>query len=280
MNTPSPLSGARRPDFLIVGAMKCGTTTLAAQLAAQPGVFMTTPKEPNFFSDDDVWARGLGWYESLFADAEAGDLKGEASTHYTKLPTYGACADRLHAALDDVRLVYITRDPLARLVSHYIHEWSEGVISSDIETALGTNPELVSYSRYAMQIEPYLVRYGAENILWTTLERMRADQAGVLARVGAHIGMTETPVWTEEQAQMNASAERIRRFPGYGLLVDNPVANTVRRTLVPQSLRDAVKARLQKRERPELTAATRARLERVFAEDAAKMAAMFPEGPA
>ena len=57
------------PDFVIIGAMKCGTSTLAAQLGAQDGVFMTTPKEPNFFSDDAVFAQGLPWYESLFEAA-------------------------------------------------------------------------------------------------------------------------------------------------------------------------------------------------------------------
>ena len=46
------------PDFLIIGAMKCGTTTLAAQLAAQDGLFITTPKEPNFFSDDADLCQG------------------------------------------------------------------------------------------------------------------------------------------------------------------------------------------------------------------------------
>ena len=57
------------PDFFIIGAMKCGTSTLQAQLARQDGVFMTTPKEPNFFSDDDIFAKGRAWYEGLFADA-------------------------------------------------------------------------------------------------------------------------------------------------------------------------------------------------------------------
>ena len=65
------------PDFLIIGAMKCGTSTLQAQLAAQPGIFMTTPKEPNFFSDDAIYANGLGWYEDLFAGAGPDDRKGE-----------------------------------------------------------------------------------------------------------------------------------------------------------------------------------------------------------
>ncbi len=79
---------SRLPDFIIIGAMKSATTTLHGLLASQPGVFMSTPKEPCFFSDDEVWARGVGWYASLFEAAPAGALLGESSTHYTKLPTY------------------------------------------------------------------------------------------------------------------------------------------------------------------------------------------------
>lgn len=62
----------RLPDFIIIGAMKCATSTLHDQLARQPGLFMSTPKEPNFFSDDEQWGRGLDWYGSLF-EAVPGD---------------------------------------------------------------------------------------------------------------------------------------------------------------------------------------------------------------
>ena len=48
-----------RPDFILVGAMKSATTTLHEQLARQPGVCMSTLKEPNFFSDDAIY--GHGW---------------------------------------------------------------------------------------------------------------------------------------------------------------------------------------------------------------------------
>jgi hypothetical protein len=89
-----------RPDFLIIGAMKSGTSTLAAQLSEQAGIFMTTPKEPNFFSDDDVYAQGLPWYAALFDAAEPGDIKGEASTHYTKRPTYPETLARAQAVLE------------------------------------------------------------------------------------------------------------------------------------------------------------------------------------
>ena len=71
------------PDFAIIGAMKCGTTTLAAQLGAQDGVFVTTPKEPEFFSEDANYARGMDWYASLYQGAAPGDLTGEGSTGLT-----------------------------------------------------------------------------------------------------------------------------------------------------------------------------------------------------
>ena len=115
------------PDFIIIGAMKCGTSTLQAQLAAQPGVFMTTPKEPNFFSDDDIFEKGMAWYSALFDGAAPGDLKGEASTHYTKLPNYPDTVSRLKQAYDEAgadypKLVYMIRNPLERAISHYMHE--------------------------------------------------------------------------------------------------------------------------------------------------------------
>ena len=100
---------------------------------------MTTPKEPNFFSDDEIFARGLPWYENLFDAAASDDLKGEASTHYTKLPTYPNAAARLHAAHPDAKLIYLTRDPVERLVSHHIHEWTMGNMGRDIEVEIASS---------------------------------------------------------------------------------------------------------------------------------------------
>jgi hypothetical protein len=265
------------PDFLIIGAMKCGTSTLQAQLVAQPGVFMTTPKEPNFFSDDPIYARGLQWYEALYEDAPEGALKGEASTHYTKLPTYPHCADRLVETIPDARLIYLVRDPFARLVSHYIHEWTMGVMEGSLDAAIERHPELVSYSRYGMQIAPYVERYGADRILVLRLEDMNAAPQETLERTWRFLGMPGAPVWREDSAKVNVSAERLRRIPLGGLLVDNPVAGALRRALVPKAWREAVKRRLRMETRPDIPEATRARLAPVFEEDRAVLENFFPE---
>jgi len=248
------------PDFVIIGAMKCGTSTLAAQLAAQEGVFMTTPKEPEFFSDDAVFARGLAWYENLYADAALGDLKGEASTGLTKLPTHPHAAERLHAAVPDAKLIYITRDPIERLISHYMHEWSMGTIDCGIEEAVERHPELADYGRYEMQLVPWRARFGDDRILRLTLEGMQADPQGTLDRVAAFLGRPNAFAWREERARVNVSAERLRKFPLYELIVEHPIPATLRRALVPRRLREAVKASLRLSERPTLTAVARRRI--------------------
>lgn len=265
------------PDFLIIGAMKCGTSTLQAQLAAQPGIFMTTPKEPNFFSDDAIFSRGLAWYEGLFAAALPGDLKGEASTHYAKLPTHPDALARLAAVLPAPKLIYLIRNPLERAVSHYIHEWSMGKMSGNIETAFIDHPELVAYGCYGCQIEHYVRTFGAKAILLTSLETMTAEPQHVLNRIGAFLGHPGALAWQTENGRENISAQRVRRFPLQGLLIDNPVATALRRTLVPKALRDRVRQARQMSDRPSLTPALQSRLEAIFADDHVRLRAVLPD---
>lgn len=267
-------------DFVIVGAMKCGTSTLAAQLQAQPGIFMTDPKEPNFFSDDAQYRRGMAWYENLFAAAAPGDLKGEASTHYTKLPTYPDCIDRMAAALKAPKLIYMVRNPLVRAVSHYIHGWTMGEIRCDLETALEEHPELISYGCYGRQIAPFVRTFGAESILLASQEEMKTAPQDMLARICRFLDYDGDPLWQVEQAAVNVSADRVRQFPMHKLLIENPVAKTLRKTLVPQGVRDRIKRSRQMADRPDLPEAGRRRLEEVFAQDFEDLCALFPDARA
>lgn len=266
------------PDFVIIGAMKCGTTTLASQLGAQPGIFMSTPKEPNFFSDDAVYAQGIGWYRRLFDPAPDGTLRGEASTHYTKLPTYPDTTTRLSETLEDPKLIYLIRDPMARAVSHYIHEWTQGVISSDLETALDTHPEIISYGCYGMQIAPWVELYGTDRILVSSMEAMQQDPQALLTRIGTFLGRDGFS-WQADMGPENVSSERVRKMPMQQLLIDNPLATFLRRTLVPQGLRDRIKESRQMKTRPKLSPEAEARLARIFAEDRDRLMAMFPDQP-
>jgi hypothetical protein len=257
----------KRPDFIIIGAMKSATSSLHVQLASQDGIFMSEPKEPNFFSDDDEYRQGTNRYLDLFAGAGEGDLCGESSTHYTKLPDYPETIPRMKALLPNVRLIYVMRHPIDRLVSHYIHQWTQNVIRCDINGALDAYPELINYGRYSYQLEPYFAAFGQSAVLPVFFEAVKQHPQRELTRIARFIGYQGQVTWKEDLGAQNVSTERLRRFRGYQLIVDSPPMAFVRRTFVPQSIRDMVKARLSMKQRPTLDESNVARLESIFDED-------------
>jgi len=255
------------PDFIVMGAMKCGTSTLYEQLAAQPGVFMSTPKEPNFFSDDDVFARGVDWYQSLFAAAARDQIIGEASTHYTKLPTYPMACERLIEAIPNARLIYLMRHPIDRLVSHYIHDWTMGEAPATIDDAVYSTSPYVDYGRYHFQLAPYISHFGRENILPMFLERMNAAPAAELERAARFLGHEGAVAWQNDLGAQNISRNRIRRIPFHDQLIDSNAATALRHALVSKSLRNWIRGRLQMRSRPTLSADKHATLTAIFDQD-------------
>lgn len=255
-----------KPDFIIIGGMKCATSTLHDQLNRHDSFFMTNPKEPNFFSDDDIYANGLEWYSSLFAGASPGQLKGESSTHYTKLPTYPETVDRILAYCPDIRCIYMMRHPVDRLVSHYIHEWSQGVISCDIDAAVVRYPELVEYGRYNMQIAPYLQKCGQSAMLPLFVERIRENPLRELQTVFEFLGITEKPQWHEE-IRSNVSSERLRVCGWRDAIVNNYVLRFLRRTFVPKPIRRKIRKLWTMQEKPKLSPETLHHVESIFDED-------------
>lgn len=261
----------RLPDFIIIGAMKSATSTLQQQLARQPGIFMSDPKEPNFFSDDPQFRKGLAWYSALFAQASPDDLTGEASTHYTKLPTYPQSLQRMHELVPGARLVYVMRHPIERLVSHYIHEWSMGNIDCGIDEAVRKCPEMIAYGKYAMQLDPFFAAYGRKAVLPVFFDRLTCAPQAELERVCRHVGYQGVPVWAHDAEPSNVSSKRLRRFPLYGIVVQSPLATKLRRALIPKSWRDRVKAGLTMQNRPVLSRQLEIELEREFDQDLARL---------
>lgn len=253
------------PDFFIIGGMKCATSTLHDQLAQIGSVFMSDPKEIYFFSDDPVYSNGLDWYRSLFAAAEPGQLRGESTTHYAKFPTYPETINRIkQAGLGDSKFIYVVRHPIDRLVSQYIHEWSQRVISCDINAALDSNPELVQYSDYAYQLNHYLDAFPKENTLIVFFEALRDDPQRVFEAVCQFLEIDGPVSWDFELGASNVSSERVRKFPLYSLLIDSKPMAWLRQNLVPKSVRNRIREGLTMKKRPVLSDASLGRLEPMF----------------
>ncbi len=260
------------PDFIIIGAMKCATSTLHVQLAEQSGVFMTEPKEPNFFSDDEIWNLGMDWYESLFVDASEGDLRGESSTHYSKLPTY---PDTVRRIADHVggatKFVYVMRHPIDRLISHYMHEWISRAFVEPLDEAIENHPELVDYGLYAKQLEPFLKEFGPQRILPVFFDRLSAYPQQELERICSFIGYTGSPSWKEENKEQNVSNKRLRPTFMLNLLMNIPGSKAVRRAVIPYSIRERIKGLWRMNERPSLSEERLFELTTIFDKDLARL---------
>lgn len=254
---------------MIIGAMKCATSTLHTQLMKQPEIFMTELKEPNFFSDDEEYAKGMDWYCSLFEGSEAAILRGESSTHYTKLPTYPKTIERIQQHCPDAKFIYVIRHPIDRLVSQYIHEWSQRVISVEINQAISQHPELIDYSRYTMQLQPYFDTFGRDKVLPIFFENLLAQPQLQLEQVCQFLGYLGQPTWQVEVGAQNASNERLITSKWRDALVETPGLRELRQWLIPKSFRTWVRGLWTMQERPELTAENIKYLQEVFDEDLA-----------
>ncbi|WP_324275690.1 sulfotransferase family protein [Blastococcus brunescens] len=105
------------PDVVIAGAARSGTSALAAQLSAHPGIDAGKVKEPNYFSR--YLDRGDHWYESNFRSRSDGVLRLDASTSYTS-PLYPHALERLATVSSEAYVIYSVRRPSERALSHYL----------------------------------------------------------------------------------------------------------------------------------------------------------------
>ena len=160
------LERMRLPDFLVIGAMKAGTTSLCSDLEAIPGVFFPTVKEPHTLCLDSVLTPGgRRRYAALFRAACDNQRCGEGSTGYTKVPLHRGVPRRAKSVLGgQLRLVYIGWEPVSRAISHHYHMYRSGDAPRSFENAYRSNPLIAECSRYARQLEPWLDVFGRDNL--------------------------------------------------------------------------------------------------------------------
>jgi len=226
----------RQPDFVIIGAMKAGTTTLNQWLQQQPEIFMPTVKEPHFFSEH--YARGLSWYSGHFSRARPGLLAGEASASYTDPEWAARAAERMADVLPDAKLIFIVRDPVKRTRSHYLHEAWRGREHRLPEVAITLNSPYVQRSMYLRCLQPYLDRFPAEKLCVIRTESLNN---GGWAQVSDHLGLPRRPV---PGAAHNLSASRRLPSPLLDWVGRHGLSATLHR--MPQPLRAIGKRAMQR----------------------------------
>ena len=186
MTTPDP---DRLPTFLIIGAAKCGTTSLNRYLDLHPEIGMSRRKEPHFFTGRRAWSRGPQAYAGLFDPAFP--QRGEASVGYSTFPHTRGVPERIAGTIPDAKILYLVRDPLPRLVSEYVHRVSDGTETRPLDEAVldMADTRFGDRGRYWLQLEQYLPHFDRERILVVPAERLRADRPAALAAIFRFLGV-------------------------------------------------------------------------------------------
>jgi hypothetical protein len=219
------------PTFIVIGAMKCGTTSLYYYLREHSEVGMSDRKETDFFIKERNYDRGREWYEARFSEGRA---RGECSPNYTKAHLFPGVAQRMHNLVPDVRLVYMVRDPIDRIISHYVGSTVQGRETRPFCRAVteGEQNNYVMTSRYGRQLKPYLDLFDDDQLLVCSLERLAEHPSDVLRDVHAFLGV-ETAV-SEQQLQLgqfNATSRKRKRGAWYRWISNR----------VPQSVKDRLR---------------------------------------
>ena len=157
------ITQAPLPTFIVIGAMRAGTTSLHYNLARHPDILMSKRKETNFFSDDAYWQEGSAWYGKQFRKTTSRCI-GESSPSYTRRPIITQTAKRMHQLLPDLRLIYLVRSPLERSMSHFFHHMLMEGNSKNLEKSFSLTSPVVTQSLYGYQLALYQRHYADSRI--------------------------------------------------------------------------------------------------------------------
>lgn len=249
-----------RPDFILIGAGRSGTTSLYHYLSQHPEIAMSPIKETNFFSWDPADAqppsdanpldgrdlqpvRSWDGYQALFASA-AGQITGEASPRYLRDP---AAPARIAARLPDVRLIAILRNPVDRAYSSYLMYVREGIETRSFEAAVrdekkGLHRTHVSgqwhyldVGYYYRHLSRYLEVFPPERMLLCFYEDLRETPLALMQNLQRFLGVDERFEPDISIRHNGAGVPRSRLL--HWALKKRPWTTAIRRRLSPRLLR-------------------------------------------
>lgn len=182
----------KSPTFIIIGAAKAATTSLAQALDSHPEVFMTKPKEPKFFGR--YYTKGRHWYSSLFDKGSSFPIKGEASTMYSsRMKNFKRTPELIKDYCPEVKIIYVVRHPLDRIVSHWRH-YANSPKLPPLDSLLNSSKFsrlIIGSSLYWYQINRYRACFPDSQFLCVLYEELVSQPLLVLDQILGYVGASE-----------------------------------------------------------------------------------------
>ena len=263
-----------QPDFIVIGAMKCGSSTICAYLEDHPGVFMVPKAELNFFSHDENHAHGPTWYESFFAGQDGAQLRGEGSNAYASGQMFPHSAARMAAYKPDLKLIYVVRHPVERIVSAWIQNRVNmgDKIPPTLDRAVREmSDNYLGQSLYWQNLSRYRTLFPDDQIHIGFMEELKTDPNAFFAGLCAFLGVEPAP--RIKRDHVNPSAGKTMPSAAYSAVNGLPLMGMLK-SLLPRKLRHGVRNRFLTQRiagdsRPDFSPAVRDWLRAELASDSA-----------
>lgn len=228
-----------KPDFIVLGVMKCGTSSVCAYLEDHPEVFMLPNCDPNYFCDDSNFEKGTQWYEAHFAGRNGEKICGEGSNGYSWGARFPNSAPRMFEYHPGLKLVYMVRHPIERMVSAWIQNRSDcgDAVPPSLNRCFIEEPDwIVNESRYWENISHYRRLFPDLQIFVGFLEDLQRDKVALFTRLTEFLGVSPMPPAKREH--LNPTIGKAIPSPFYSALhrVPRPV-----KQLVPAQLKEAMR---------------------------------------
>lgn len=186
------------PNLFVIGAEKCGTTSLHSYLDLHPEISMSCKKEAGYFARSSrdyrlVRVSDRDEYLGLFRPGT--QVRGDTTPAYSSFPESSGTPARIDAEVLDPKFIYLVRDPIERIESALRH-WaaygrfgpgSEAMVVDELPRSF-----MLSRSRYMTQIEQYLKHFPPESILVVDSDRLRRERSTTLAEIFGFLGVEPT----------------------------------------------------------------------------------------
>ncbi len=222
-------------DFMIIGAMKSGTTTLGQILSMHPEICFSREKEPHYFSKSSNWEKNIEEYKTLYNPTK-NQICGEASTTYTCYPEFNKDIWQvLYDFNPKLKLIYIMRDPIERIISHYMHNYLRGYTSESFEKIVFKQSTYINRTRYYLQIKPYIQLFGQEQVLLLTFEEFIANKKIILNKIANFLEIDATKFGNFNNIHANKSVGSTKNNVKVEKIGKNPFVKNIK-PLLPKIL--------------------------------------------
>lgn len=215
----SDISVRHIPDFVVIGAMKAGTTSFHSYLDEHPEICMSLQKDVNFFSPRHAWEKGPEWYKALFSDHSK--LLGDTSAGYSQHPGVPDVPHNLASFNPSAKIIYLVRDPIRRILSHYSHNVAQGREKRSLDEALKNlkSNHYINSSLYFMQLSQYLEFFDKSQILVLTSEALADQRTATLERAFRFLGVDNSFTSKTFEIVLHQTA-KLRRNSAFGDVLD------------------------------------------------------------